>query len=181
MGTATMINNTFWAILRDAKAAASPKAAWRFISFARSIIMLVFFFIAMPRIRHMPFRNPMLVGFALLAAGQVILITIPEQAYLLVAGQHALEACSYATVSTQMDRMIVVTVDPQERARIIGLAVPGRHYLHHAVWLDRRAAFGDQPHPAVPAEYQPVHHWGGSGADGGPPIQPGFQARDASC
>jgi hypothetical protein len=32
-----------------------------------------------------------------------------------------IEACSYATVSTQVDRMIAVTIDAQERARIMGL------------------------------------------------------------
>jgi MFS family permease len=120
MGTATTVNNTFWAILVTQKLHIQESSLALF-STARSVIMLVFFFVAMPRIREMHFRNPMLVGFALLALGQLIIISIPERAFLPLLFSTLLEACSYATVSTQMDRMIVVTVDPQERARIIGL------------------------------------------------------------
>lgn len=120
MGTATMINNTFWAILVTQKLHI-PESSLALYSTARSIFMLIFFFAAMPRIREMHFRNPMLVGFGLLAIGQLIVITIPEKAYLPLLVSTLLEACSYAAVSTQMDRMIVVTVDPQERARITGL------------------------------------------------------------
>ncbi len=120
MGTATMINNTFWSILVTQKLNV-PESSLALYSTARSIFMLVFFFVAMPAIREMHFRNPMLVGFLLLAIGQVIIIIIPERAYLPLLFSTLLEACSYAVVSTQMDRMIVVTVDPQERARIIAL------------------------------------------------------------
>ena len=120
MGTATMINNTFWSILVTQKLNV-PESSLALYSTARSIFMLVFFFVAMPSIREMHFRNPMLVGFLLLAIGQLIIIIIPERAYLPLLFSTLLEACSYAVVSTQMDRMIVVTVDPQERARIIAL------------------------------------------------------------
>jgi hypothetical protein len=48
-------------------------------------------------------------------------ISIPEKAYSLLLVSTFLEACSYATVSTQMDRMIVVTIEAKERARIMGL------------------------------------------------------------
>lgn len=120
MGTATMINNTFWSILVTQKLNV-PESSLALYSTARSIFMLVFFFLAMPGIREMHFRNPMLVGFLLLAIAQLIIIIIPERAYLPLLFSTLLEACSYAVVSTQMDRMIVVTVDPQERARIIAL------------------------------------------------------------
>jgi len=83
--------------------------------------MLVFFFAAIPTIREMRFRNPMLVGFAGLALSAFILITIPERSYLLLFLSTVIEACSYATLGTQVDRMIVVTVDAKERARIMAL------------------------------------------------------------
>jgi hypothetical protein len=83
--------------------------------------MMFFFFLLMPRIKELHFRNPMVVGFAGLALSQIILIALPEKSYLLLLVSTLLEACSYATVSTQIDRMIVVTIDAQERARIMGL------------------------------------------------------------
>lgn len=120
MGTATTINNTFWAILVTQKLHV-PNESLALYSTARSLIMLVFFFVAMPSIREMKFRNPMLVGFLFLALGQVIVVSIPEKAYIPLLISTFFEACAYATVSTQMDRMLVVTIDAQERARIMGL------------------------------------------------------------
>jgi MFS family permease len=118
--SATMVNSTFWGILVTQKLHV-PNADLALFSTARSLIMLVFFFVLMPRIREMQFRNPMLIGFLLLALGQLIIISVPEKAAFLLIISTFLEACSYATVSTQIDRMVVVTVEAQERARIMGL------------------------------------------------------------
>lgn len=120
MSLATTIGNTFWAIIVTQKIHI-PEGDLALYPFARSVIMLVFFFLAMPRIKELRFRNPMMIGFALLAASQMILILIPEKSYLLLLGSTLLEACSYATVSTQVDRMTVVTINPQERARIMSM------------------------------------------------------------
>lgn len=120
MSTAGTIGGTFWAIIVTQKIHI-PNQYLALYPFARSIIMMVFFFLAMPRIKEMRFRNPMMIGFISLALSQIILITIPEKSYGLLLLSTFLEACSYATVSTQVDRMTVVTVDPQERARIMAL------------------------------------------------------------
>ena len=120
MNLATTISNTFWSIIVTQKIRI-PAGQLALYPFARSIIMLFFFFLAMPRLKEMRFRNPMMVGFALLAVSQVILIVIPEKSYLLLLASTLLEACSFATVSTQVDRMTVVTIDAQERARIMSM------------------------------------------------------------
>jgi len=119
-GIATTIYNTFWGILVTQKLHI-PDSSLSLYSTARALIMLVFFFLAMPRIREMKFRNPMLVGFGALVMAQMIIISAPEQAYALLLVSPFLEACAYATVSTQIDRMVVLTVDAQERARISAL------------------------------------------------------------
>jgi len=120
MSTAGTINNTFWAILVTQRLHI-PDSNLALFTFARSAIMLVFFFVVMPSIREMKFRNPMVVGFIALAVSQVILIVIPEKSYMLLLVSTLIEACSYATVSIQIDRMTVVNVDAQERARIMAL------------------------------------------------------------
>ncbi len=120
MNLAGTIGNTFWSILVTQKIHI-PEQHLALYPFARSFIMMIFFFLAMPRIKEMKFRNPMVVGFGLLALAQIILINIPEKSYALLLLSTFIEACSYATVSTQIDRMIVVTVDAQERARIMAL------------------------------------------------------------
>jgi MFS family permease len=83
--------------------------------------MLVFFFVAMPVIREMHFKRPMLFGFAGYIISLLILVTIPEKNYFLLLVSTLLEACSYATVSPQVDRMVAVSIDPNERARILAI------------------------------------------------------------
>lgn len=119
-GTATTINSTFFGLVVTQKLQIADSNLTLF-SALRSLIMLTFFFLVMPRIRAMQFRNPMLVGFFLLVIGQLIVISVPEKSFLPLLVSTFLEACAYATVSTQVDRMIVLTVDAQERARISGL------------------------------------------------------------
>lgn len=120
MNMATTISNTFWAILVTQRLHV-PDQYLALYPTARAMVMLVFFFLAMPLIKEMKFRNPMVVGFATLAISQLILISLPEKSYLLLLLSTMLEACSYATVSTQIDRMIVITIEPQERARTMAL------------------------------------------------------------
>jgi MFS family permease len=120
MNLAGTIGNTFWAIIVTQKIHI-PNGELALYPFARSVIMLFFFFLAMSRIKELRFRNPMIIGFVCLALSQIILILVPEKGYLLLLASTILEACSYATVSTQIDRMIVVTVDAQERARIMAM------------------------------------------------------------
>lgn len=120
MSMGNTIQNTFWSILVTQRLNI-PDEHLALFPFARSILMLFFFFLAMGRIKEMNFRNPMMIGFAGLALNALILISAPERSYLLLLVSTFIEACSYATVSTQIDRMIVVTVEAQERARIMGL------------------------------------------------------------
>jgi MFS family permease len=120
MGLASTVSSTFWSILVTQKVQI-PAELVALYPFARSFAMLIFFFAAMPVIKEMKFRNPMMVGFALLAVSQIILITLPVKSYALLLLSTLIEACSFAAVSTQIDRMFIVTVDAQERARIMGL------------------------------------------------------------
>ncbi len=120
MSIATMVNSTFWAILVTGKLHIPPEHL-AIYPFARSVIMLVFFFLITPRIRGLHFRNPMLVGFAGFIAAQALLINIPEKGYALLLVSVLLETCSYAALGTQIDRMLVVTVDAKERARIMAI------------------------------------------------------------
>lgn len=120
MGTSQMVTNTFWSIIVTEKINI-PAEHLPLFTFSKSMVMLLFFFLAMPRIRELRFRNPMLVGFVGYILSQLILITLPEQSYLLLLASTFLEACSAATLGTQVDRMIIVTVDATERARIMAI------------------------------------------------------------
>jgi hypothetical protein len=114
------VNNTFWAIFVTERLHI-PAQHIAVYPFARSVLLLIFFFTLMPRIRSLPFKIPMLAGYTGLFAAHLILIHVPEKNYGLLLLSVLLEACSFASLAPQIDRMLVLTVDPQERARIMAI------------------------------------------------------------
>jgi MFS family permease len=120
MSIAQMINGTFWSIYVTEKLHI-PTQHLALYPFARSVVMLAFFFTIMPRIRELNPRQPMLLGFGSFILSQLLLILSPEKSYLMILMSTFLEACSIATVSIMLDRRTVVTVDADERARIMAV------------------------------------------------------------
>jgi len=120
MSICMMINGTFWSILVVEKMhIASQYIA--IYTFARSALMMGFFFAVMPRIAGLHFKKPMLVGFGGFILSQLLLVTMPEKSYLVLLLATLLEACSMALVNPFVDSMFIVTVDPLERARIMAI------------------------------------------------------------
>lgn len=120
LGIHRMVQGTFWSILVTEKLEIPPQALALY-PFARSIVMLLFFFLVMPRLRSVDVRRPMLFGFLGLVASQVMLTVVPVRSYLLLLVATILEACSLPMASTLLDKLVVVTVDAQERARIMAI------------------------------------------------------------
>jgi DHA1 family tetracycline resistance protein-like MFS transporter len=112
-----MIDGSFWAIIVTEKLQI-PAEHIALFPFIRSAIMLVFFFAITPRLNKMHFKVPMVVGFLGLVTSQVVLITTPELGYPSLILSVLLGACSFATASPLVDRLTVLTVSAQERARI---------------------------------------------------------------
>ena len=114
------ISGAFWPIYVT-ETLEIPAATLSLFQFARSAVMLVAFFTLMPRFRHAdPFRT-MMAGFAGLLLSQLILIFAPVGSYLVIMISVAIEAVSLPAVSTLLDKLVVVEVDPAERARIMAL------------------------------------------------------------
>jgi len=124
ISVATMINGNFWAIIVTEKLHI-PAEHIAVFPFIRSAIMLVFFFIVMPRLNKMHFRVPMVVGFLGFIISQVVLITTPELGYPSLIASVFLEACSFAAVGPLVDRMAVLTISAGERARIQSILYVG--------------------------------------------------------
>ena len=115
-----MINGTFWSILVTEKLQIAPQhlALYHFV---RSMTMLLFFFLVMPKLRAMEVRKPLLLGFFGLIATQVMLISSPVKNYLWLLMATVMEGCSVPIANTLTDKLIVITVDPKERARIMAI------------------------------------------------------------
>jgi MFS family permease len=115
-----LIKGTFWSILVTEKLLIPAEHIVLF-TFARSIIMLVFFFVVMPRLRYMNVRKPMMVGLAGLIISQVILVSVPPGDYLMLMVATVLEAFSTPAAMTLLDKLTAITVAPKERARIMAI------------------------------------------------------------
>ena len=120
----SMISGTFWAILVTEKVHI-PSQNLAIFPFVKSVIMLVFFFVFIPRMRALHFKVPLIVGFAGFVLSNLLLIAAPEKGYGLLLVSILLEACGIATVSPLVDQMTIRTVDPQERARIQSILYVG--------------------------------------------------------
>jgi MFS family permease len=120
MSIGMTIANTFWAILVTGKLHI-PESNIAYFSFFRSVAMLVFFFLIMPRISSLRFKRPLLIGFLGLIASQTLLISMPEKNYLLLLVTILIDAWSIALINPFLGSTITVNVDPQERARIMAI------------------------------------------------------------
>jgi hypothetical protein len=124
LSISSMISGSFWAIIVTEKLHV-PARNLAIFPFVKSSIMLLFFFVVLPRLGKMHFKLPLVVGFIGFVVSQVLLIMAPDQGYFLLTISVFLEACCFATVSPLMDRMLVLTVAPKERARIQSILYVG--------------------------------------------------------
>jgi uncharacterized membrane protein YeaQ/YmgE (transglycosylase-associated protein family) len=113
-----LISSSFWGIIVTKKMLFPDDAISQF-QFVRAAVMILFFFVIMPRLSKLHFKLPMTGGFLLFLASQFLLINVPEKNYLLLGLSVFLEACSLATVNPLIERMTVLTINAKERARIL--------------------------------------------------------------
>lgn len=113
----TLITGNFWAIIVTEKLRI-PAQDLGYFPLIKSVIILGFSFLVMPRISKLHFKLPMVIGFLGFVASQALLITAPERGYPALLASAFLEACSFAVVSALMGEMTALTIEPQERARI---------------------------------------------------------------
>ena len=119
-----MISGSFWGIIVTEKLNI-PAQNLALFPFVKTAIMLVFFFLINPVLNRLHFKLPMTIGFLGFIISQILLITAPEKGYFILLISVFLEACSFATVSPLVDRLIALTIDPKERARIQSILYVG--------------------------------------------------------
>lgn len=120
MSIVNTVDTSFWAVIVTQKIKLSNELISIF-PFVKSIIMMLFFFLVVPRIHIFKFKRPMVIGFTLLLASQIILIFTPVQAVAVLVVSVILEACGLSLISPILDSLQVVMIDPNERARIIAI------------------------------------------------------------
>ena len=88
---------------------------------ARAIIMLIFIFGLQRRLSVIPIKSQMTVGLGLYVAAVLFLLLSPSLGRGMLFGYVLLEAFAFALVWPRRDSLLVLYVDPHERARILGL------------------------------------------------------------
>ncbi len=117
MSIVWMVNGNFWSIIVT-EHLGIPAEHLALYPFSRSVLMLVLYFVLVPRLNLRRFRNPMLLGLAGLLVSQLLLITIPEKNYWLLLVSVLIDAFSVALFNPLMDSLTVVSIASEERARI---------------------------------------------------------------
>ncbi len=124
LSISSIISGSFWAIIVTEKLNI-PARYLSIFPFVKSAIILLFFFLVMPWIKKMHFKLPMVIGFLGYVLSQLLLVIAPVQNYFFLGSNIFLEACCFAAVIPLVDRMVVLTVDPKERARIQSIMYVG--------------------------------------------------------
>ncbi len=119
-----MISGSFWAIILTEKLQI-PNQNLAYFPFIRSAVILAFFFIVMPHISKLHFKIPMIVGFIGFLLSQILLVTASVLNYGFLIASTFLEASSFAVVSPLVDKMVVLTIEAKERARIQSIMYVG--------------------------------------------------------
>jgi DHA1 family tetracycline resistance protein-like MFS transporter len=115
-----MITNTFWGIMVTERLGV-PAEYLAFYQFARSMVMLLVYFLVMPRLRNAEVRRPMAIGFLGVLASQFLLVATPPGGYAILLTATVLEAASLPVASALLDKLIALVVDPRERARVMAV------------------------------------------------------------
>lgn len=120
MSITSTVNGAFWPILITTRIGV-PEGLVGVFPLIRSLIMLVLFFVLVPRIQALRFRKPLFLGFVAYILAQSLLISAPEGGFLFIVGSTLLEAFALTLIAPLMDSLIVIMVDAAERARIMAL------------------------------------------------------------
>lgn len=120
----SMISGSFWSILATQKLGL-PASALSYFPFVKSGVTIVLFFTVTPILGRLRFRAPMAAGFLVFAASQLLYAIAREQGYAMLFAGAILEACGMAIANPLVDRMVVLNVDPRERARIQSMLYVG--------------------------------------------------------
>ncbi len=98
-----------------------PEWLIAYFPMVRAVIMLLFIFGLQHRLNRYPIKKPMTVGLLLYIAAVLCLLLSPSVGPGLMAGYVLLEGFAHALVWPRRESLMVLYVDPHERARITGL------------------------------------------------------------
>ena len=113
------INDAFWPLLVTEKLGIAAENLSLFYT-VKTLLMLGCYFWIVPRLDLRRFRNPVLTGFVLFAAQEVLMLVMPVGAYWLVMGSVVLQAFALSLLTPLTTSLQMVNIEREERARLLG-------------------------------------------------------------
>ncbi len=178
LGIGWVVRDTFLSIYITQRLAI-PDEELAYYTFARSVTMLLFFFLAMPRLRRVDERRLLFLSIVGLVASHVLLIVTPAGSRGLLLLVTVLEGCALPLLSALLGKISVVNVDAAERARIMALLnATVLLFTSPFGWIAGRLSILDRRWPFVLvtglfALAAALVVWGARAPKGKPELQPG--------
>ena len=115
----------------------------------RSLIVITFLFVIQPRISRLGFKLPMLAGVMLYVVSHGVLLIAPVGNLFIPFVYIFIEACAYSLVMPNRDSIVVLLIEPDERARISSIitvltlccSIPFGYFAGWLSDMDRRLPF----------------------------------------
>ncbi len=88
----------------------------------RSVVMLLCYFLVLPRLHRRRHSTVITLGLLLTAAASFLLVIAPSRSYLMISVSTVIEAVGTALVVPFFETLLFRVVDPNERARVLSVA-----------------------------------------------------------
>lgn len=118
--TTTMISNNFVSLYATSTLQI-PDSYLAYFPILRALVMLFFFFAIENKHRKLRMKAPMTFGLIIYIASQILLVfSMPGTIWPLII-YTLLEAIAFALVVPRRDALMVIAIEPENRARIVAL------------------------------------------------------------
>lgn len=114
------VGNIFWPLLVTSRLGIATENLSIF-STIKSLLMLLCYFVIVPRLSIRMFKRPLLTAFLMMLAQQVLMLVMPTHAYALVILSVVLEAIAMSMLNPITSSLQMINIDKEERARMLGL------------------------------------------------------------
>ena len=98
-----------------------PEQFLAYFPIGRAAVMIIFIFTIQTVLNRLRFHVPFMAGLIMYLASQLILLSAPPENLVWLLIYVICEAFAFALVMPQKDSLMVIFVDPYERARIVSL------------------------------------------------------------
>lgn len=116
----TMISGNFFSLYIN-KNLLIPESYIAYFPIVRAAVMLVFIFTVQAFINDLSYRPVMTIGAGLYVLSNILLLLAKPQSYSMLLLYMLCESFAHALLIPRKDSLLVLFVDPQERARVLGL------------------------------------------------------------